>query len=176
MLLKKRTVGFVAKLIAPQLPGPILGTGSGYPSFRTAGMLMPEAAVHQYYFPARREDNVRVSWQVATMQPETVSEAVNEAAQNNLRARVLAANAPHVRAAPFRADLIHRRTRKTSHRSPGALSRPLPVRARRDNPRFQRQPHARPAAEMRCLPDGTLAFAVPKIASRPENPGAAQPS
>jgi hypothetical protein len=109
LLLKKLTVGFVAKLIPVELRNPILGAGTRYPSFRAAGMLMPETSVHKYDFPACRENDVRLSGQVEAMQPEPISDVVNEAAKDNFRVRVLAAYAPHVRTAVFRTDLIHRR-------------------------------------------------------------------
>lgn len=111
-LLQTFPIGFIANLIALQLCYPIFWTRTGYPAFGTAGMLMPEASVHQYDFTSARKNNVRLARQVAPVDPETISETVNEPPEDKLGFRILAANAAHVRAAAFRADLIHRGTTK----------------------------------------------------------------
>jgi hypothetical protein len=68
---------------------------------------MPKAAVHEDNLAAAEKYDVRPTRQILPVQPESVSEPVNQAAEGELRPRVFAPDAPHVGAAPFSADLIH---------------------------------------------------------------------
>ncbi len=68
---------------------------------------MPETTMcENNFFPAWK-NNVRPSWKVFAVQAESISEPVNQAPQGELRIRILAADAPHIATAPFRAELVH---------------------------------------------------------------------
>jgi hypothetical protein len=64
-------------------------------------MLVPEAAVNKYHFPAGRKDDIGFSRKIFAMQAESVTEVVNQPAERKLWTRVFAADAPHVGAAAF---------------------------------------------------------------------------
>jgi len=70
-------------------------------------MLMPETAMREDNFFSAWKDNVGPSGKVSAMQAESVPEPVNQAPQGELRVRILAADAPHIATAPFRAELVH---------------------------------------------------------------------
>ena len=68
---------------------------------------MPEATMDENHLPAGREDKVWFPWKVLAMQSESVPEPVDQAAQCDFRTCVFAADAPHVGAALFGAELVH---------------------------------------------------------------------
>jgi hypothetical protein len=71
-------------------------------------MLMPKATVHKNNFAPPRKDKIGLSGQVLTMKPESVAESMKKPAQGQLRARILATYASHIRAATLCTDLVHR--------------------------------------------------------------------
>lgn len=71
-------------------------------------MAVPEAAVDEYRRPETGEHHIRAARQVAAVQPEAEAPGVQPAAQDQLRFRVLAANAAHVESAlGGREDICH---------------------------------------------------------------------
>jgi hypothetical protein len=69
-------------------------------------MLVPEAAMNKYHFPAARKNDIGFSRKIFAMQAEPVTEAVNQAAECNLWIRVFAGDTPHVGASVFCRKLI----------------------------------------------------------------------
>ena len=71
-------------------------------------MAMPETAMHKHDLLPRREHDVGAARQIATMEPEAISEPVQRAAQGEFRLRVLLADLRHyVRAALRRYVVSH---------------------------------------------------------------------
>ena len=59
-------------------------------------MRVPETAVDKYYFSPRDKHQIRLSWQILPVQPETETHPVNQAAYRQLGKHPLAAYAAHV--------------------------------------------------------------------------------
>jgi hypothetical protein len=73
-------------------------------------MLVPETSVREDNLPAPWKYKIRAAWQVFAMQPKSIPQPVDQAAQGEFRTCVFAADTPHIGAAPFRTDLIHHRS------------------------------------------------------------------
>jgi hypothetical protein len=69
-------------------------------------MLVPEAAMNKYHFPAGRKNDIGFSWKILAMQAESVTEAVNQPAEHKLWTRIFTADAPHVGAATICRKIV----------------------------------------------------------------------
>lgn len=67
---------------------------------------MPEAAVHEHDLLPRREHDVGAARQIATMEPEAISEPVQGASQGEFGLRVLLADPRHYVRAAVRSYVI----------------------------------------------------------------------
>jgi hypothetical protein len=74
---------------------PVLKVGSGRVR-SSAPMRMPEAPVNKDEFHSRREYQIWFSQEVHTMQSEAKPQCVSQAANNQFRFRILAANRAHI--------------------------------------------------------------------------------
>jgi hypothetical protein len=68
-------------------------------------MLMPKAAVDEDGAAARRKNDVRFSWQIHHVLPETETREVQQRSQPALRLRLSAANGAH-RATPRLRNIL----------------------------------------------------------------------
>src|SRR5207248_9287384 len=66
---------------------------------------MPETSVNKYHFPPRNKHEIRLSWKIVAVQPETVTHPVNHAAHGQLGDHPLAADLAHVLAAVHGSQL-----------------------------------------------------------------------
>lgn len=69
-------------------------------------MLVPKTTVHEDYFRARREYQVRLSRQLLAVQPVAVTSAMQKPAHDQFRRRILAADTAHVFATCRRPEAI----------------------------------------------------------------------
>src|SRR5205085_2816238 len=81
LLLKESPVRCIADLISFELYGPVVEPRTGYPAFPAIRVLMPEASVGEDNLLAPRKDHIRLARKIFTMQPESISEAVDQAPQ-----------------------------------------------------------------------------------------------
>lgn len=58
-------------------------------------MAMPEAAVHEHHLAQSHENEVRATGEVSAMEPEPVSQLMDQAPDGQLWLRVLPADARH---------------------------------------------------------------------------------
>jgi len=70
-------------------------------------MPVPEASVDEYCGFVFRQDDVRLAWQVAAIHAKPESHAVQKAAHDQFRLRVLRANPGHVPASLLRCQLVN---------------------------------------------------------------------
>ena len=70
-------------------------------------VLMPEAAVEEDHLSTSGEDKVGLARQVLPVQPEAVTETVDQAPQGKLWCRILRLYPPHVLTAAVFAKLVH---------------------------------------------------------------------
>jgi hypothetical protein len=70
-------------------------------------MLVPEASMNENHFAPSRKNQVRLSGQTFTVEPEAIALAVKYLAQENFGRRVFGPYLPHVIAAALRTELVH---------------------------------------------------------------------
>jgi len=70
-------------------------------------MLMPETPVYENYFFSFRKDDVGMTRQGLSVEPESVSKAVQEAAYGQFGRHILVSDAPHVLTPSGRANSVH---------------------------------------------------------------------
>jgi hypothetical protein len=70
-------------------------------------VLVPKAAVNKDHFLPANEREIRISWEVFSVQPESVSKSVSEPADQHFGLHSFAANCAHVRAAPVWREFVH---------------------------------------------------------------------
>src|ERR1700677_1353251 len=70
-------------------------------------MLMPEAAMHEYYFSEARKHQIRPPRQIATMKPIAVTHSMGHPPHRHFWLHAGAADPAHVLAAIFLGKLVH---------------------------------------------------------------------
>src|ERR1700730_8504303 len=91
-----RKILFVSGLIAPELRPPVVRIRLRLVRYLAAPVRMPETAVDKYHFPPRYKHQIRLSWKILPVQPETESHPVNHAAYRQLGKHSLTADTAHV--------------------------------------------------------------------------------
>src|SRR6185437_13719876 len=100
-------VAAVAAAVGEELGLPVGAIRGGSSVGRAARMLVPEAAVDEDHLAAAGKHQVRRAGQVAAVQTVAVAGAVDQAADEQLRLSVLAADARHDRASLRFGERVH---------------------------------------------------------------------
>lgn len=117
--------GCVAYHIACKFLQPECCIAFRYGCVTTIFVPMPKTAMHKNHCPVTRQNDIRLSWQFADMQPEAEPVPVQETSHQLFRLRVAAAYAGHHPAAGCRIDNIGHQADNGSIICP--LSAPLAI-------------------------------------------------
>ena len=110
---------FVAPIpgdILSELPRPESDTGLGCIGVPTAVVSVPEATVDEYRQPASREDKIGATGEIFPVQPETETELVRDAANDEFRLGVPTLDPGHHLASPPAVDDVRHGERNLRQR------------------------------------------------------------
>lgn len=79
--------------------------------------------MHEYRFAMPGQHDIGIARQISPMQSKTISKTMNDAPDNNLRARILAADRCHAPPPLFRSQRVHGYAAKSRGKSPMSRKR-----------------------------------------------------
>ena len=97
----------IAFAVTRKFREPIILAGFGELAFRAA-VPMPEAPMHEDRQTAAWQDDIRLSWQVLSVQSEAVAQSVQPATHDDFGAGALRPDRLHDPSSLFRAARVHR--------------------------------------------------------------------
>ena len=100
-------VDFVVRDISSEFGFPVFHPGAGHGAAAASFMAMPEASIDEYRGSVFRQNDIRCARKAAGMKAESVSEAVEDSADDNLGLRIPASDPGHIPAACVLIKMVH---------------------------------------------------------------------
>ena len=114
-LLKSHLDSLIPCYVPFELRPPESNSGLGHIRESASSMPVPEASVNQKNRAVAREDNIRLTWKVTSMQTESISHPVQRSANRQLRDGIPTAYARHHGASLLRGENVHVGPRRSNY-------------------------------------------------------------
>jgi hypothetical protein len=88
-------MALVALFVLRDFGLPILGVSFGQSCASAAGMTMPETAVHEYNLGASWKDQIRCTWEIASIQTKPITEAMGKGTNEQFGLGILRLHLAH---------------------------------------------------------------------------------